>query len=181
MSDDEKKKEEEEVDFDFLGKSTLGGLFKGLNKLVDMAEKLEKAGGEIKGEKRFKVKGHEDLGGIFGFRVRTGIAPDGSKKPVVEPFGNIKKKGRKKPVVEETREPIVDVFDEEGSVQIVAELPGVEESEVAYEVKGDVIILSTTGKKKYSKEILLSGPVDETSVEKRYQNGIFELRFKKKS
>jgi len=180
MSEDEKKKDEGEIEFD-LGKGSLGGLFKGLDKLVDLAEKLEKAGGEIKGEKKFRVKGHDDLGGIFGFRVRSGIAPDGTKKPIVEPFGNIKKKGRKKPVVEEAREPIVDLFDEGENIQIVAEMPGVDESDIAYEIKGDVIILSTTGKKKYSKEILLSTPVDESTVERRYQNGIYELKFKKKS
>lgn len=180
MSDDEKGKDDEnafEVD---LGKGTLGGLFKGFNKLIDLAEKLQEAGGEIKGEKKFKIKGHDDLGGVFGFRVRSGIAPDGTKKPIIEPFGNIKKKG-KKPVVESAREPMVDMFDEGDAVQIVAEIPGVEESDIKYEVKGDIVVLTTSGKRRYSKEILLSAPVDEKTAEGRYTNGIFQLKLKKKT
>jgi len=48
---EKKEKKDEGLDFDFgLGKLNLGGLFKGIEKLVDLAAELKEAGGEIKKE-----------------------------------------------------------------------------------------------------------------------------------
>ncbi|MFH1652632.1 MAG: Hsp20/alpha crystallin family protein [Pseudomonadota bacterium] len=174
------KESEEPFELDFgMGKIGLGGLFEGFGKLVDLAEKLEEAGGEMKKQGEFKVKGMKDIRGVYGFSVRTGIGRDGREAPIVEPFGNIKKTPRGA-VVEDTREPIVDLFEEDDKVQIVAEMPGVSEEEVECELKGDVLILNSSGEKKYNKEILLPYPVLEEGMEKSYKNGIFELKFKKK-
>jgi len=170
---------EEPFELDFgVGKINLGGLFKGFGKLVDLAEKLEEAGGEMKKQGEFKVKGMKDLKGVYGFSIKTGIGKDGRETPIVEPFGNIKKTPRGA-VVEDTREPIVDLFEEDEKVQIVAEMPGVSEEEVEYAINGDVLILNSTGEKKYTKEILLPYPVSEEGTEKSYKNGIFELKLKK--
>lgn len=175
-----KNKDEEPFELDFgVGKVNLGGLLKGFGKLVDFADQLEKAGGEMKKEGEFKVKGMKDLKGVYGFSIRTGIGKDGKERPIVEPFGNIKKTP-KGAVVEDTREPIVDVFDENGMIQVVAEMPGVSEQEVEYTINGDVLVLNSIGEKKYNKEILLPYPVSDGNVEKKYRNGIFELILKKK-
>lgn len=180
MAVKQKKAENEkpfELDFGF-GKMNLGGFLKGFGKLVDLAEKLEASGGEIKKEGEFKVKGAKDLKGVFGFSVRTGIGKDGRERPIVQPFGNIKKTP-KGAVVEDAREPLIDIFNETDSIQVVAEMPGVAEEEIEYELKGDVLILRTLGEKKYNKEILLPAPVDLRTVEKSYRNGILEIRLKK--
>lgn len=180
MAGKQKKDEKEEpfeIDFGF-GKMNLGGLFKGFGRLVDLAEKLEQSGGEIKKEGEFKVKGAKDLKGVFGFSVRTGIGKDGRERPIVQPFGNIKKTS-KGAVVEDSREPLIDLFNETDSIQVVAEMPGVAEEEIEYKLKGDVLILQTSGQKKYGKEILLPAPVDPKNVKKSYRNGILELQLKK--
>ena len=39
-------------------------------------------------------------------------------------------------MVEEVREPIVDVFDEEDHILVIAELPGVSEDKIKIEVAG---------------------------------------------
>lgn len=181
MTGKQKKEEHEEpfeLDFGF-GKMNLGGLLKGFGRLVDLADKLEAAGSEIKKEGEFRVKGAKDLKGVFGFSVRTGIGKDGRERPIVQPFGNIKKTP-KGAVVEDAREPLIDLFGETDFIQVIAEMPGVAEEEIQYELKGDVLILRTLGDKKYSKEILLPTPVDSTNVEKSYRNGILELRLKKR-
>lgn len=161
-------------------KGFLGGLFKGLGDLIDLADKVTKEGGTMERSGEFRVPGEKEVKGVYGFTVRTMVGPQGERKPVVEPFGNIKKTP-KGPVVEEVREPIIDVFEEKEAVQIVAELPGVAESDIQYEIHGDVVTLSTTGKRKYQKEILLKSPVDEKSAQRNYRNGMFELILKRKT
>ncbi|MEK7274259.1 MAG: Hsp20/alpha crystallin family protein, partial [Candidatus Desantisbacteria bacterium] len=84
-----KKDEEEDLEIDFgLGKLKLGGLFKGIERLVDLAAELKETGGEIKKEGQIDL-GHlkEGMQGVFGFSVKTAIGG----KTIVEPFGNIKK------------------------------------------------------------------------------------------
>jgi len=156
------------------------GFFKGLSKLIDLAEKLKKEGGYSQ-TKEFKIPtGQEgkEIKGVYGFTVRTMA----SGEPRIEPFGNIKKvqKIYGGSMAEESREPIVDVFDEKDHILVVAELPGVEESQVHYEIKGDILVLSTDHPdRKYSKEILLNTIVDEKPKSVSFKNGIFELKLLK--
>ncbi|MBI1871259.1 MAG: Hsp20/alpha crystallin family protein [Chlamydiae bacterium] len=176
-----KDKSDEEVKFPFEFKSggLFGGLFQGLGNLIELADKIKEEGGVIQKEGEFTVPGQKDMKGVFGFTVRTMAGAGGTTKPVVEAFGNIKKTP-KGPVVEEAREPIVDVFEDGDTVQIVSELPGVSENEIHYEVHGDVVSLSTTGKRKYSKEILLKTSVESEGAQMSYKNGMLELKLKKK-
>ena len=187
----EENGEKPEVNIEFGGKGLLGGFFKGLGSLIDLADKVGKEGGGIEKSGEFGIKGQKDMTGVYGFSIRTMAGPGGAARPVVRPFGDISKFKRevgyapvaKKPngpTVEEAREPMVDVMDEGDFIRIVAELPGVEEGEVACELQGnDVVQISTTGKKKYSKEILLESNVDPASLNKSYTNGILELKLQK--
>lgn len=174
---EEPEEKDEGISIDF----GLGGLFKGLGNLIDTATRLAEKGEEISrtGEIRFsgleKIKGIKDLKGVYGVRVST--MADG--RPSVQPFGNIKKTP-KGPVVEEVREPLVDVFDEEDHLLIVAELPGVEKNDVHTEIKGDILILKAEkGERKYSKEVLLPSAVDVNTLESSFKNGILEIKLMK--
>jgi len=124
----------------------------------------------------FQGKGPlKDVKGVYGFSVRTGLGG----KPTVEPFGNIKSTP-KGPVVEETREPIVDVFEEEAKIQVVVEMPGVEEQNVHIEINEDVLNLSADNSaRKYQKEILLPSKVQSEPISHSYRNGIYEVWLKK--
>lgn len=173
----EKKDDKEKnggMDFDF----GLGGLFKGLGSLIDSATKLAEKGEELSktGEIDFsgldKIKGLKDLKGVYGIRVRT--LADG--RPSVQPFGNIKKTPRG-PVVEEVREPIVDVFDESEGIHIVAEMPGVDEKDIRLEINGDILNIAAEGEnRKYQKEVLLSRQGKSEDMTWTYKNGILEIR-----
>ena len=169
----ETKKEEAKVSFD-LG---FGGLFKGLGDFIDLLGDMIETGEEeeVTRSGEFRVKGLGDKAqGVYGFSVRTGIGGI----PRVERFGNIRTT-EEGPVVAEVREPLVDVFDEEQEIVIVAELPGVAEDEVHIEIQDDILSLETSGERKYAKEILLPEPVDAATLQKAYKNGILELRLKK--
>ena len=73
----------------------------------------------------------------------------------MESFGNIKT-SKEGPVVDDVREPLVDTFDESAEIVVVAELPGVAESEISVNVQDDILSIQTTGTYKYAKEVLLS-------------------------
>ena len=182
MDEEEKKKkkseeEREELDFGF-GKITLGGIFKGLGKLIDLASVVAEKGEELKREGEFKgtTKGGQEIRGVYGFNIKT-LA---GGKPEIRTFGNIKKTPQG-PVVKETREPMVDIFDEGKELLMVAELPGMSETAIRTELNGDILTLSAEESgKKYYKEILLPSPVKAETLRKTFKNGILEIRFEKK-
>jgi HSP20 family protein len=177
MGKKKEKKEEEDLDIDFgIGKLSLGGLFKGIEKLVDLAADLKDAGGEIKKEGEIDLSHlREGMKGVFGFSIKTAVGG----KPIVEPFGNIKKTP-KGPTVEEEREPMTDVFDEKEEVRVYAEMPGVNEEDIKVVLRGDILDISAqSGDRKYHKEVLLPTKVKAETTSSSYKNGILEVRIKK--
>ncbi len=152
----------------------IGGIFKGLGNLISIASKLAEQGeisrgGEIKGLGK-------DIRGVYGFTVRSGI---GKQRPRIERFGNIREE-EKGLVIEESREPIIDIFDEKDYLEIIAEIPGVNEEDIKTEIKGDILIISAeSGDRKYSKEILLPKGADTKEIKSTYKNGILKLRLEK--
>lgn len=98
----------------------------------------------------------------------------------MQPFGNIRRTERG-PIVEEVREPLTDLFDEDSLLLIVAELPGVEEKEVRIEIEDNTLKFSSTGRRKYAKELPLPCPVDESTMETTYKNGVLEIKLPKRS
>lgn len=155
-----------------------GGLFDGIEKLIDIASELkdlETEGGK-KGEGEIDLSHIKDgMKAVYGFSIKTAMGG----KTTVEPFGNIKKTP-KGPKVDEEREPIVDIFDEENEIMIVAEMPGVSEKDIALTVKGDIVeIMASTKERKYRKEILLESKVDEKNIDASFQNGIYKITLKK--
>jgi len=167
-----KKKNEEGIGFDF----GIGGLFKGIEKLIDLAAELKDAGGEIKKEGEIDLSHlKEGMKGVFGFSIKTAVGG----KPIVEPFGNIKKTP-KGPTVGEEREPMADVFDEKEEVRIYAEMPGVNEEDIKFDLKGDILDISAqSGERKYHKEVLLPVQVKKEDLSYTYKNGVLEVKIKK--
>jgi HSP20 family protein len=155
--------------------SGLGSLIEQLGKLVDQAEE---AGGEIRRTGEFGGGAGKGLKGVYGFSVKVGMGEKGAK---VEPFGNIRtdeESGRV--VVRETREPMVDIFDEPDHVLVVAEVPGITDEDVRVELHGDVLTLSAErGDKKYGKELLLPASFPPDAMRVTCRNGVLEVRLEK--
>ncbi len=153
-----------------------GSLFKGLGDFVGMLGNLVEAGEQqVNRTGEFKVKGLGDKArGVYGVSVRVGIGGE----PHVERFGNIRST-TEGPEVVDVREPLIDVFDEGDEIVIAAELPGAKEDEIQVEVKSDVLALSSSGERRYAKEVLLPSPVDGASMRRSFKNGLLELRLKK--
>ena len=154
----------------------LGGLFKGIGSLFDLASKLAEEG-QQETTRVGEVQALEGgLKGVYGFTVTTGLGG----KPVIRRFGNILETDSG-PVVAETREPLVDVLDEGDSLVVIAELPGVEESDINLAVEGDILEITASARdRKYQKEVLLPTPVDPESLESSYRNGVLEINMAKR-
>lgn len=151
----------------FLG--GLGTLLEKLNELAEKGQELSESG-ELQSDK---------VRGVYGFTIRTGLGKEG-KEPgfKVEPFGNVRKDEQTgRAVVHEVREPMVDVFEEQDGVLVVAEMPGVGEEDVRLQLHGDVLeITAEKGDKKYRKEILLPGVLAAEKMSHTCRNGILEIR-----
>ncbi len=185
MADKSKRKSTEggSVDLGF------GGLFKGLGDLIDVLGELAEKGEEISRSGEIHIGGldgktsappaggageKKGLRGVYGFSVRTGTGG----VPHVERFGNIRATDEGA-VVQEVREPLVDVFDEGTEMVITVELPGVAEEDIRVEVQEDIVTLEAGGQRKYAKEILLPAAGAADSLTKTYKNGILEVRLRK--
>ena len=99
-------------------------------------------------------------------------------KPVVQEYGNVKPELLP---ASSTREPVVDtIFNEkEKLVKLVAEMPGVEKSDVKVLVQDKTVDISAEhGEKKYHAKVPIEYKVDENSAKALYKNGILELVFK---
>lgn len=102
----------------------------------------------------------------------------GDEEPEVREFGNIRP-GRDTIQIGERR-PLVDVFDAGEAVQVVAEMPGIEKSDVELSVEGRSIeIKAARGDRRYHETVDLPADVDEDSAKATYRNGVLEVTLKK--
>ena len=122
-----------------------------------------------------EVKGNSNFGPLFyGYTMTVG--PDG--EPSVQEYGNVKPD---RPHISDAREAIVDtiVDEKEKVVKLIAEMPGVEKTDVKILVDKNVVdITAEHGEKKYHCKVPLQHKVDENSGKATYKNGILQLIFK---
>lgn len=171
-NDKDKDKKDDEATFDIFG---LGGLFKGIEKLVDLAGKLEEKGGISKEGEINLDHLKKGMKGVYGFTINTAVGG----APHVETFGNIKKTPEG-PKVNEEREPITDIFDEKDEIVVIAEMPGIDDKDIKIDLKEDILEISAvSASRTYRKEILLPVKVLSNNLSHKFTNGILEIRIKK--
>lgn len=113
--------------------------------------------------------------GPFYYGYTMTIGPDG--KPVVKEYGNVK------PGLlptSDTREPLVDTLidEKEKTLKLVAEMPGVEKTDVRVVVDEKIVNIDAEhGEKKYHAKVPIKYKVDKDSAKASYKNGILELKF----
>ncbi len=123
-----------------------------------------------------ELKGRNSDSGPYYYGYTMTVGPDG--RPVVKEYGNVK------PGLvpnSDTREPIVDTIVDEKQkvVKLIAEMPGVEKTDVKIVVDNKVVDISAErGEKKYHAKVPLKHKVDENSAKASYKNGILQLIFK---
>ena len=109
---------------------------------------------------------------VYGYSMKIG--PDG--KPEIQEFGNLKKGLKGPPQVKEEREPLVDIVETDSEVRVVAELPGVEKSDIKLHGTDDSLEISVdTPQNKYYKEVQLPVKVRVKEAASSYKNGVLEV------
>jgi HSP20 family protein len=109
---------------------------------------------------------------VYGYSMKIG--PDG--KPEIQEFGNLKKGLKGAPQVKEEREPLVDIVETNDDVRVVAELPGVEKTDIKLHGTEDSLEISVdTPQNKYYKEVELPAKVRVKEAKSTYKNGVLEV------
>ncbi|ABM03076.1 heat shock protein, HSP20 family protein [Psychromonas ingrahamii 37] len=162
----------------------LGGVFQGLAKLVETLGDLADKGAELKRSGEFKISGQEDnkdLKGVYGFSIKTGINEKGDQDINVQPFGNVHRNEETgESVIMEVREPLVDIFDEDEYVLVVAEMPGISAEDLRLELHDDILDLTAEkGNNKYHKELLLPATFTTEQMDISVKNGMVEIKLRK--
>jgi len=122
-----------------------------------------------------EFKGDSNSSPLFYGCTMT-VGPDG--KPSVQEYGNVKPDRLS---VSNTKEAIVDtiVDEKEKVVKLIAEMPGVEKTDVKILVDKNIVDISAEhSEKKYHTKVPLKHKVDENSAKATYKNGILQLVFK---
>jgi HSP20 family protein len=113
---------------------------------------------------------------VYGYSMKIG--PDG--RPEVREFGNVKPRRNGLPQVQEEREPLVDIIETDGEIQVVVELPGVEKKDIKLTGTEDSLNITVdTSERKYHKEVALPAKVNVKEARTQYKNGVLEVTLPK--
>ncbi len=152
------------------------GFLSNLTELIERLGELAEKGEELsrKGQLQFD-NNKKELKGVYGVSVKFG---PGGQGPKIEPFGNVRKdRETGRAVVQEVREPIVDVFEEPDHVLILAEMPGIEAEDVKVDLNEDILTLSAKRKdRSYRKEVLIPGECSRDKIRVKCKNGIVKIK-----
>jgi HSP20 family protein len=156
--------------------SNLDDMFREMEKMMDEELKsfTEKVPKEYVKERKLPDGSTVKEMGPFVYGYSMKIGPDG--KPEIQEFGNIKKGLKGTPQVKEEREPLVDIVETNEDIHVVAELPGVEKTDIKLHGTEDSLTISVdTPNYKYYKEVALPVNVRVKEAKSSYKNGVLEV------
>ena len=158
----------------------LGGLLKGLEKSPAFQERLRAIEEEV--ERRFTEEPLKRTGEGRGGRRGPQVTGSFSVRTLAdrEPAPQRgRPKRRVKPEVLRPEEPAVDIFEEPGHLLVIAELPGVEETDIGINLEGDKLTISANSPHhRYRKQVTLPYS-PKGGLKTAYKNGILEIRLEK--
>ena len=111
---------------------------------------------------------------IYGFSLtqRPGEEPD------IQEFGNIHPSSHGFEIGE--RKPIIDVFESEDEVHVVAEMPGVDKEDIKLDATETSLEISAkTENTEYSEHVELPVSVHTDSAKASYKNGVLDVTLKR--
>lgn len=160
-----------------------GGILDGLSTLVEKLAELAESGERL--QKKGKISSSDEkVKGAYDVDIRVGLGGagrregEGDRGPAVEPVGKAREeRERPRATVQPIREPPVDIFEEETGLLVVAQLPGVECSEIVLELRGDILAIQAEHDDlKYQKELLLPRTFSKDQMRASCRNEVLEVR-----
>jgi len=148
----------------------LGGIVEGLEKSDAFQQRLSIINKEIE-----RQLGEAPLKKVSQEVRRPTIPPRAAFRARQPPLG------AEAVPLKKQREVVVDIFDEGGYIEIIAELPGVAEEDIRTEATGSTLTISAKGiSREYYKQVTLPCPI-KGELDSSYKNGILQLKAEKEA
>ncbi len=133
---------------------------------------------EYENEKGSKVR---EIGPfVYGYSITIG--PDG--RPQIREFGNVRKRlsgsNNTDDIRVSSREPLIDIINNDKEVKILVELPGVNKENIRINAYDNSVEISAEGERKYHQIVELPDGLDIDNAKSSYRNGILEIVLPKK-
>jgi len=107
------------------------------------------------------------------FDIRRPLGRLGVTHPHATPFPHI-------PSLIKERQPLIDIFEEEDHIKVLAELPGVEEKDVNIITdEKTIMITAENATKKYLKIVRLPTCIKKSKIKSTYRNNILQISLEK--
>jgi len=114
---------------------------------------------------------------VYGFSIirRTGEDLE------LQKFGNIPEypQNEEKIVPSEVKDPLIDIFENEEFVHVLAEFPEVKTEDIRLNATAQNLEIKIISPFKYSEDIELPVRVDPKSAKANYKNGVLEVTFRR--
>lgn len=152
---------------------------RGITDLVELVQKMDK---EKKTEEsktgNFQFPRDKNLfQGSYNFNVKLGGLPEISR-PRSQTV-DVRPPAREKKMPADAWEPVMDIFDEGSTVQIVIEVQGVSEDQVNIDVTPGSLDITLQGQAGASRSIPLPCPVNPESLRYSVRNGLLKISLDK--
>ena len=114
---------------------------------------------------------------VYGFSIIHRPGED----PELREFGNVPEYPQKEEnfFPSETKEPLIDIFENEDMVHVLAEFPEIEKENLLLHATAQILDIKVTGLSVFSEDVELPVPVDPKSAKASYKNGVLEVIFRR--
>jgi len=154
------------------GLFSLNDIVKGINNLIELAEKVEAAGGKKAYRGEMEFPGNKDIKAKYNVNVNVGKLAEGIRE-----VDHLISKA-KDLTPEDSAEPVLDIFNEEEYVMVVVELPEANEKSLKVEVDGQYLEIKNGNSGNGNIRVELPAEV-EPQWKVTVNNGIVEITLPK--
>lgn len=160
-------------------KAGLEGLFRGLAGILQTVNDIAvRAGDSDGGPVDVRRTSSTGVPGAINVAYGAGVRIGARVAPPRRRMATLRHNAQREPIIDDSCEPVVDVFDEGDHYLVIGELPGVDVSTLTWSIEQGVRLRITaeSSERKYGKDIALPGPVNAEAAVFSFVNGVLELR-----
>jgi HSP20 family protein len=114
---------------------------------------------------------------VYGFSIIHRPGED----PELREFGNVPEysSNEENLFASETRDPLIDIFESEELLHVLAEFPEVKKENFLLHATSQNLEIRVLGSSEYSEDVELPVRVDPNSAKASYKNGVLEITFRR--